>query len=115
MIGLAEGLQEPVECILRLLDVKPCIEAETALFKELGHEDLCKAFEYWFEQTKLAFGEPVWITQNQSLRDSGVDVLIDLLSSRIRFGIQIKSYNDIEDNQFSKNVNAQTPNLIDMT
>jgi hypothetical protein len=49
----------------------------------------------------------VWITQNQSLRDSGIDVLIDLLSSRIHFGIQIKSYNDIEDNLFSKNVNAQ--------
>jgi len=107
IIELSERLQEAVECMLRLLDVKSCIEAETALFKDLSHDELCKAFEYWFEQTKMVFGEPVWITQNQSLRDSGVDVLIDLLSSRIHFGIQIKSYNDIEDNLFSKNVNAQ--------
>jgi len=51
--------------------------------------------------------EPVNIIITQSLRDDGVDVLLELLSSNIKIGFQIKSYNDIKEKLFTRKIKAQ--------
>jgi hypothetical protein len=105
-----DKLEIIVERLFKLFDVKPSPDKETTLFsnhKAADHNEVCKAFEYWLDQTKMVFGEVAYMTQNQSLRDSGVDLLIDLPLSQLRFGVQAKSFNDIQESNFAKNVKAQ--------
>ena len=96
-----------VEKLVKLFDVKSASDEETKIFNEISHDELCKAVEYWIDQTRLIFGEPVLTYQNQSLRDSGVDVSINLVTSKINFGFQVKSHGDIDEKDFSQKVNAQ--------
>jgi len=107
---LSKELDRVVERLLKLFDVRSSPDIETALFSNsevADHNAICKAIEYWLDQTKLVFGQAAYIIQNQSLRDSGVDLLIDIPLSGFRFGVQIKSHNDIEETNFAKNVKAQ--------
>lgn len=98
-----------IERLTKLLDVKSVSEEETKIFKEsnISHAKLCRAFEYWFDQSKIIFGESVLLNQNQSLRDAGVDLTMNLVTTKINFGFQIKSYGDVREKKFSSKVNAQ--------
>jgi len=96
-----------LEILAKIFDAESSIIDETKIFSGISHDDLCSALEYWVDQCKLLFGEPVVLYQNQSLRDAGVDVSVNLLSSNIKFGIQVKSHGDIEENDFTKNVKMQ--------
>lgn len=95
------------ERLVKIFDTKIVASEETKSFKHVYHKKLCEAFEYWVDQTKLLFGEAVWIEQTQSLRDSGVDLAINIPKSGVKYGIQVKSHGDIENKHFSKNVLAQ--------
>lgn len=99
--------RKTVEKLVKLIDVKSASDEETKIFAEVSHDEICKAIEYWVDQTRLIFGEPVLTYQNQSLRDSGVDVSINLVTSKINFGFQVKSHGDINEKSFSQKVNAQ--------
>lgn len=102
-----EEIKKDIEKLLDLLDVKPSKPEETAIFKEASHKELCNVVEYWIDQCKLIFGKVVWLQQNQSLRDSGVDVVCDFPRTNLKVGFQIKSYGDIEDGNFTRNTKSQ--------
>lgn len=106
---LSDVQKQAIDKLLKLLDVKTSPSGATKLFgrSHIRHKDIIDAFAYWIDQTKLVFGEPVFISQNQGLRDAGVDILITLVKSEIRFGIQIKSPGDLDKKGVSKEVNAQ--------
>lgn len=91
----------------KILDCNSAEPDQTDILKDVSHDELCRAFEYWLDQTKLMLGEVAWLEQTQSLRDAGVDVAISLIKSNIKFGIQVKSHGDIQDKNFSRNVLAQ--------
>jgi hypothetical protein len=95
------------ERLMKLLNVKTVTVERTQELASVSHEELCQAIQYWVDQTKLVFGEVVWIQQNQGLSDDGVDVLIDFPKSKTRFGFQLKSYGDISSRDLAKNVHAQ--------
>lgn len=101
--------EKAIDLLAKLLNVKSTSEEATLIFKEsnISHAKLCRAFEYWMEQCITLFGEPVFLTQNQSLRDAGVDLIMEMVKSGQKFGFQIKSYNDVKDKGLSTKVNAQ--------
>jgi hypothetical protein len=80
---------------------------ETKAFQNISHEGLCQAFQYWLEQMRIIMGEPVNIVITQSLRDEGIDVLIEFLKSKVKIGFQIKSYNDVQQKTFTQSCVAQ--------
>jgi hypothetical protein len=101
--------QQSLDKLVTLFNVKTSPIESTGYFKKahVSHNDLCDAFAYWIDQVKMVFGEPVSVIQNQSLRDAGVDVLIDLQRSGIKFGIQVKSPGDVDNKGLSREVHAQ--------
>lgn len=86
-----------IKNLLKLFDVKPAPEEQTSLFKDLPDKqnELDKAFEYWIDETKEIFGEPGKIEKTHGLKESGIDLLLNLIDSKFKFGFQIKTYNDI--------------------
>jgi len=100
-------LQVVFKRMLKLFDVNTSIPNKTVIFNKVSHDDLCDEIIYWIEQCKLLFGEVVWIQQIQSRQDAGVDIIVDFPNSEIKFGFQIKSYNDIKTEDFSSKVDAQ--------
>ena len=55
----------------------------------------------------MFFGEPVSIMQEHNMREAGIDIIIELMASRIKFGIQIKSPSDMKGLDFSRHVKSQ--------
>jgi len=104
-----EPLKDIIEKLSKILDVTPADEKDTIIFKEsnVSHKKLCTAFEYWIDQSKMIFREPVLVGQNQSLRDAGVDLSMRFMISELNIGFQIKSYGDVKEKEFSTKVNAQ--------
>src|SRR6476660_9355959 len=100
---------ETIRILTGLFDVEPSPEIETALFKGVKHEELLLALEYWVDQSKMIFGEVVHvqIEKIQSVQDAGVDIIITLFQSNLKFGIQVKSHYDISQDDFSQSVKAQ--------
>lgn len=96
-----------LEKILKLFDVEPVEKSRTNINKDYNHDEICEIIEYWINQTKIIFGEVVWIEKNQGLRDAGVDLYLEFIQSRVKMGFQVKSYNDIKDKDFSRQVDAQ--------
>ena len=88
-------------------DIKSGDKEDTIQFKEISHENLCYAVLYWIEQNRLVLVEPINIFITQSLRDEGVDIVLDFLTSGIKIGFQIKSYNDIRDKEFTPKLKSQ--------
>jgi hypothetical protein len=83
--------------LLKLQDVKVSTIESTRIFSTAVFQNqLIEAIEYWFDQTKLIFAEPVLLMQDHNLREAGIDVLIDLPVSKVKFGVQIKAPSDIE-------------------
>lgn len=109
MIERSSKSEFAINILTKLFDVESIDESETIRFKtnHIPHAKLCRIIEYWIDQCKSLFGEPVTITQTQSLRDAGVDLIVELITSKIKFGFQIKSYGDVNEKKFHKNVNAQ--------
>jgi len=90
-----------------MLQVPPVSPDRTKMFKGVTHSDLCTAFQYWFSNLQLLFGEPVQILTLHGLHEEGVDLIIDLMTSQLKFGFQINSHGDVEDKGFQKKVASQ--------
>lgn len=93
--------------VSRIFDIPSAKPEDTKFFRTVTHEEACEAFRYWLEQMRIVLAEPVNITITQSLRDDGIDVLLAFLKSKVKFGFQIKSYNDIREKDFTKSTIAQ--------
>jgi hypothetical protein len=63
--------------------------------------------KYWFDQNKVFFGEPVQTEIIHGMREEGIDITIDLLKSNIRFGVQIKTFGDIQEKGFADKIHSQ--------
>lgn len=98
-----------LQTLTKLFDIKSSPDHDTEYFKNknVSHAKLMRIIEYWLDQSKPIFGEPVVIQKTQSLQDAGVDLTVEFVSSRVKIGFQIKSYGDVKDKQFHKSVNAQ--------
>ena len=91
----------------RIFNVPSMDQTATHQFQNSNHEEECEAFRYWLEQMRIILGEPVNIAITQSLRDDGVDLLLTFQKSKVKFGFQIKSYNDVNEKEFTKSTIAQ--------
>lgn len=103
-------LNDSVDVLHSLLDVIPSAQEDTIIFKNIPHEELCKAVRYWFDQTRLCFGEPTQIEMIHGTNEAGIDIYLDLLKQpSVRFAFQLKSYSDIQDKEqsFSEKVHSQ--------
>lgn len=92
---------------IKLINVLSSTQESTSLFKNVKHDELVNAFRYWFEQSRLFFGEPLIVQGNQSRNDAGVDILLHFTETNNKIGIQIKSHYDISEPLFQKNVKSQ--------
>ncbi|MFX1481474.1 MAG: hypothetical protein ACFFCI_25630 [Promethearchaeota archaeon] len=86
-----------IERMLKCLDVQPSKVKDTQYFQRKSHDSLCEDVESWVNKLQVFLGEFIWIEQNQSLKDEGVDLLVHFIESQIKFGLQIKSHGDISD------------------
>ena len=98
-----------VQTLAKLFDIESASDYDTEYFKKnnVSHAKLMCIIEYWIDQSKPIFGEPVTIRKIQSLRDAGVDLIMEFVSSKLKIGFQIKSYGDVKEKEFHKTVNAQ--------
>jgi hypothetical protein len=92
---------------VKLINIISVDSKETINFKGIHHDKLVNALKYWFEQSRLFFGEPIVIQLNQSTSDAGVDIILHFSESDYKIGIQIKSHFDISEDSFLKNVKSQ--------
>ena len=91
-----------------LFDTEPCSIKETNQLITVTHDKLVEAFTYWIDQSKTFFGEPAIVRSFHSFKEEGIDITIDLLMQpQVRFGIQIKSYKDIQKKSFVGQVHEQ--------
>jgi hypothetical protein len=96
-----------LDLIDRIFNCKGTFTDETKVFQSISHEALCQAFQYWLEQMRITISEPINIAITQSLRDEGIDVLLEFLKSKVKLGFQVKSYNDINQKDFTQSCVAQ--------
>jgi hypothetical protein len=112
--GLAPPSNQPeieskaVTRFLKLVEFNLSPINSTNIFSDkVLQNELINAIGYWFDQTKMFFGEPVSIIQEHNMREAGIDIIIELMVSRIKFGIQIKSPSDMKGSDFSRHVKSQ--------
>jgi hypothetical protein len=83
--------------LLKLVEFNLSPIDSTNIFSDkVLQNELINAIRYWFDQTKMFFREPVSIMQEHNIREAGIDIIIELMVSRIKFGIQIKSPSDMK-------------------
>ena len=90
-----------------MFNIKSGLHEATKIFKTVSHRDLCLSVQYWLEQNRLLLVEPINVIITQSLRDEGVDVILDCLSSQIKIGFQLKSFGDIKARDFASKLKSQ--------
>jgi hypothetical protein len=90
-----------------LFNCKGADTFETKVFRSISHETLCQAFQYWLEQMRISMSEPINIAITQSLRDDGIDILLEFSKSEVKVGIQVKSCNDVDEKDFTSKCIAQ--------
>jgi hypothetical protein len=94
--------------LLKLVEFNLSPIDSTNIFSDkVLQNELINAIRYWFDQTKMFFGELVSIMQEHNMREAGIDIIIELLVSRIKFGIQIKTPSDMKGSDFSRHVKSQ--------
>jgi len=103
----ADSSERCLNIVNKIFDIHSAKLEDTKAFQTINHEDGCEAFRYWLEQMRIVLDEPVNVNITQSLRDDGVDVLLVFLKSKVKFGFQIKSDNDVHKKDFTKNTIAQ--------
>jgi hypothetical protein len=98
--GLLERLQD-------MLSVQPAPIDRTTVFRDTSHDELCKAFHYWLSQMQLLFGRPVNMTEFHGPLEQGADLVLAFVATDIKFGIQIKSYQDVQAQGFQSKLMSQ--------
>lgn len=98
--ALLERLQD-------MLSVQPSPIDRTAIFRNTSHDELCKAFNYWLSQMQLLFGRPVNISEFHGPLEQGPDLVLDFVGANIKFGIQVKSYQDVQAQGFQSRLMSQ--------
>ena len=98
-----------IKKLLILFNVKPSPTTETKFFRKLRNqqEELDNAFEYWLDQSKMVFGEVAKVDEIHGMKEAGIDLLLNLMSSKFRFGVQVKTFGDIKKKNFSNQVLSQ--------
>jgi len=100
--------KDSIDTLSVLLDAIPAPKEDTDEFENIKQEDICDAIKYWIDQTKTFFGEPVQVMIFHNPREEGIDMSIDLLKSKVKFGIQVKTYGDIQKTKsFADKIHSQ--------
>lgn len=99
--------QAPSGRLSSILQVPLGMEESTSVFEGISHGNLCSAFQYWVDQVKMLLGEPVEVKITQSLRDDGIDIIVELLQTEQKIGIQVKNWRDINSSDFTSKVMSQ--------
>lgn len=93
---------------LRLaLDPVPAPTRETAEFRGLSHDELCRGLSQWLRGIEPFLGDNLQVTVTHSLQDAGVDVVLDAIGCQTKLGIQVKSDGDVESRTFAADVKRQ--------
>jgi hypothetical protein len=99
--------EELLDRLMAMLQVAPALRERTLVFKETSHEELCRAFSSWFSQLQLLFGEPVQVSLTHGVQEEGADIILDFPTARVKLGLQIKSYGDLQETGFQSKMMAQ--------
>lgn len=96
-----------VKTISDLLDPYQIPDKDTSGFVGVPHDEILYAYEYWLQYLKLLVKEPFTIQITQGPQDEGADLILRCLNSNKEIGLQVKSYMDLNDKEFRKNLMAQ--------
>ena len=99
------------ELIFEILSMKTCDEKDTEIFKKLKHNnDLAPKYKENFQQLAQSIDSYYNDCYDiQGVKDDGVDVLLKYRfeGAEHKIGFQIKSYDDLKDKNWLKNLKAQ--------
>ena len=83
--------EDVTKIVTQALQCPTLATIDTKEFSGVTHAMMLEAVTYWFDQQKAVLGEPTNIQSLQSLKDDGVDILLEGLLSGVKIGFQIKS------------------------
>ena len=96
-----------VKIINDLIDPPTANITETSNFEGVPHDDILEAYQYWLQYLKLLVKEPFTIQIIQGQQDEGVDLVLEFLNSDKKIGLQVKSYNDLKQENFREKLMSQ--------
>lgn len=96
-----------IDIITKILEPDQAKIADTKQFKGVPHVKILEAYRYWLEYLKLLIKEPYTVEILQGLQDAGVDLVIKFLKSDVKIGLQVKSYQDLQQEDFQQAVMSQ--------
>jgi hypothetical protein len=102
-----KSVQSCLKIVDRIFSCNGADTSDTIAFRSISHESLCQSFQYWLEKMRPTIDEPINIAVTQSLRDEGIDVLLDFSVSKVKVGFQVKSHNDVSQKDFTRRCIAQ--------
>jgi hypothetical protein len=103
----AKDVQSRLKIVDTIFGCNSANTSDTIAFRSITHEELCQSFQYWLEKMRPTIDEPISIVVTQSLRDDGIDVLLNFSSSEVKVGFQAKSHNDVSQKDFTSRCIAQ--------
>ena len=102
-----KDITDQIIVLRRLLNVDPLPKERTSDFSKISHEELCQAVHRWIQN--IFPNAYSLITHN--IREEGIDILISFMRDDntlfFKIGLQLKSYKDIQDANFSTKTDAQ--------
>jgi hypothetical protein len=98
---MRQYIQEQLNAIL---DVGFASRDDTAGFKEVKHDPYVEALQHWLHSYGPGWAEQPVIHNLQGLNDRGVDLEIKFTTAIYSVGFQVKSYNDIDEDDFSPKI-----------
>jgi hypothetical protein len=104
LIGGAVNKQLLVTEISCLLDRGVAPVGATGYFADRGHDELVEEFREYLEMHGTLIGAS-HLEITQALNDRGTDLLLEKGDSKV--GFQLKSHNDVSEDDFAKNVKRQ--------
>ena len=87
-----------------ILSVGFASREDTAGFKEVKHDAYVEALQGWLHSYGPNWAEQPVIQNLQGLSDRGVDLKAKFKTASYNAGFQVKSYNDIDDKDFSRKI-----------
>lgn len=96
-----------LEDILKLLDPPAVPVEQTSKFKGVAHDKILYAYKNWIEYLKLLIREPISVEIIQGQQDEGVDLIVTYLVSNMKIGLQVKSNNEIVNDDFRSKIMSQ--------
>jgi len=93
--------------IFELFNIEAVETERTQYLKELNHYKIVELCNKWLENKRKSLGLGISSNIIHNMREAGIDIIVNTPELNMKFGIQIKSNNDVKEENFERNVKAQ--------